>query len=153
MNAEFKIVPEAVQIAAPENKEAGLDILARVFARAYSLDADEILESLREREQLGSTGFGRGIAIPHARVSGLKRPMAACLRLGQPIDFGSADGRPVDLIFGLISPADAGAAHLQALAAISRLLRDEAMHERLSSAPSEEALRGLLTNIADRDAA
>ncbi|WP_114521209.1 PTS sugar transporter subunit IIA [Altererythrobacter sp. ZODW24] len=153
MSAEFKIIPEAVIAASPEDKPAILKALADVFARAYSRDATEVLESLQEREQLGSTGFGRGVAIPHARIEGLARPMAACLRLNQPVDFDAADGMPVDLVFGLISPAEGGTAHLHALAAISRLLRDEAMHEALTEAPDEEALRGLLTNISDRDAA
>ncbi len=153
MSAEFKIVPEAVMAASPADKPAILEALAKVFARAYSLEADEVLDSLREREQLGSTGFGRGVAIPHARIEGITRPVAACLRLAQPVDFDAADGMPVDLVFGLISPAEGGTAHLHALAAISRLLRDETMHEALSNAPNEEALRGLLTNISDRDAA
>ncbi len=152
MSAEFKIIPEAVLAASPEDKSAILDALAGVFARAYSLEAADVLESLQEREELGSTGFGRGVAIPHARIEGLKRPMAACLRLDQPVDFDAADGMPVDLVFGLISPAEGGTAHLRALAAISRLLRDEAMHEALTEAPDEDALRGLLTNISDRDA-
>ncbi len=153
MSAEFKIIPEAVMAASHDDKPAIFEALAAVFARAYSLEAADVLESLHEREQLGSTGFGRGVAIPHARVEGLTRPMAACLRLDQPVDFDAADGMPVDLVFGLISPAEGGTAHLHALAAISRLLRDEAMHEALTEAPDEEALRGLLTNISDRDAA
>ena len=153
MSAEFKIVPEAVIAASPADKPAILELLAGVFADAYSLEAAGVLESLQEREKLGSTGFGRGVVIPHARIEGLARPMAVCLRLDQPVDFDAADGMPVDLVFGLVSPAEGGTAHLHALAAISRLLRDEAMHEALTDAPDEEALRGLLINISDRDAA
>jgi PTS system nitrogen regulatory IIA component len=93
------------------------------------------------------------VAIPHARIAGLSRPVAALLKLRQPADFASADGLPVDLVFGLLSPEHSGATHLHALAAISRLVRDERVHEALSEAPDVEALYGLLTNAADRHAA
>ena len=97
--------------------------------------------------------LGRGVAIPHARIDGLERPVAAFFRLENPVEFAAADGMPVDCVFGLLSPSQAGATHLQALAAISRLMRDERMHERLVSAPGAEALYGLLVNVIDRDAA
>jgi nitrogen PTS system EIIA component len=109
--------------------------------------------SIRARENLGSTGFGRGVAIPHARIEGISRPIAAFLRLESPVAYDAADGMPVDLVFGLLSGEQAGAAHLHALAAISRMMRDEAMHAALSQAPSDEALYGLLSNVIDRDAA
>jgi PTS system nitrogen regulatory IIA component len=112
-----------------------------------------VLERVTEREALGSTGFGRGVAIPHARIPQLGRPVAAFLRLEAPVAFEAADGMPVDLIFGLLSPEHAGAAHLHALAAISRMMRNDAMHSALSQAPSDEALYGLLSNVIDRDAA
>jgi PTS system nitrogen regulatory IIA component len=75
------------------------------------------------------------------------------LRLSEPTEFAAADGMPVDLVFGLVSPENSGAAHLHALAAISRLVRDERIHEALSEAPDAEALYGLISNVADRDAA
>jgi PTS system nitrogen regulatory IIA component len=106
-----------------------------------------------EREQLGSTGFGRNVAIPHARIAGLTRPVAAVIRLDAPVEFEAADGMPVDLVFGLLSPDGAGATHLQALAAISRMMRDERMHAALIAAPGPEALYSLLSNVIDRDAA
>jgi PTS system nitrogen regulatory IIA component len=93
------------------------------------------------------------VAIPHARIEGLKRPVAALLKLEHAVDFAAADDLPVDLVFGLLSPADAGATHLHALAAISRLVRDETMHEALVEATDAEALYALLTNATDRDAA
>ena len=145
--------PESVAILDATDKQAVLDALSRTFARAWSLDAGEVLEQLEERERLGSTGFGRGVAIPHARMPGLQRPVAALLTLRQPIDFAAADGLPVDLVIGLISPENSGATHLHALAAISRMMRDERVHEALSEAPDEEALFSLLNNAADRDAA
>ncbi|MCB2084338.1 MAG: PTS sugar transporter subunit IIA, partial [Sphingomonadaceae bacterium] len=111
------------------------------------------LESLQERESLGSTGFGRGVAIPHARIDGVPRPVAVLMRLDNAVDFAAADGMPVDLVFGLLSPQNAGASHLHALAAISRLVRDEAMHQAMADASDPEALYALLTNVSDRDAA
>jgi PTS system nitrogen regulatory IIA component len=108
---------------------------------------------LQEREALGSTGFGRGVALPHARIDGLGRPVAALLKLAAPVDFGAADKMPVDLVIGLLSPINAGAAHLQSLAALSRMVRDDVMHRALSEAEDTETLYALLTNAADRDAA
>ena len=153
MDALYAMVPEAVSILPAEDKPAILSALAHVFARAYDLQADDVLDYVEEREKLGSTGFGRGVAIPHARFPGLQRPVAALLKLEQPADFAAADGLPVDLVFGLLSPADSGATHLHALAAISRMVRDEAMHDALATAPDAEALYALITNALDQDAA
>lgn len=153
MTALFTIDPEAVRIIRAESKQQILDALADCFAEVYGLDRVEVLERIEEREKLGSTGFGRGVAIPHARIGQLEKPVAAFLRLENPVDFAAADGMPVDCIFGLLSPEQAGAAHLQALAAISRLMRDEKMHAALLAAPDRDAVRGLLVNVLDRDAA
>src|SRR5690606_30510766 len=129
------------------------DRLATRFAGAYGVDRAEVLEGIQRRERLGSTGFGRGVAIPHAHAHGLKRPVAVFLRLPSPIDFDAADSIPVELVFGLLSPEMAGATHLQALAAISRTMRDERIREALVRAPDDEALYSLLCNVDDRDAA
>lgn len=153
MDAIYTLSPDAVAVVRADGKSDILHALATTFAAAYELDADTVFESLDEREKLGSTGFGRGVAIPHARIEGLKRPVAAMLKLEHAVDFAAADDMPVDLVFGLLSPADAGATHLHALAAISRLVRDETMHEALSDASDAEALYALLTNATDRDAA
>jgi PTS system nitrogen regulatory IIA component len=149
----FSMSPEAVAMGVAADKPAILAELSRLFAVGWGLEAAAVLEQLEERERLGSTGFGRGVAIPHARIIGINRPVAALLKLRQPVDFAAADGMPVDLVFGLLSPENSGATHLHALAAISRLVRDERMHEALSEAPDAEALYGLLTNATDRDAA
>ena len=133
------------------SKHGLLEALARLLAPP-GVDL-AVLEALSERESLGSTGFGRGVAIPHARLDGLSRPVAVFVRLEEPVDFDSADGMPVDCVFGLLSPEQAGAVHLQALAAISRLMRDDRMHQRLSSAPDADALYAVLVNVIDRDAA
>lgn len=153
MTALFTLSPEAVGTAAATSKKAILDHLSDRFAEVYGLDRDTVRAQIDEREQLGSTGFGRGVAIPHARIVGLNRPVAAFLRLDAPVDFDSADGVPVDLVFGLLSPEQAGAAHLHALAAISRMVRDERMHSSLVEASGPEVLYGLLCNVIDRDAA
>ena len=153
MSPLFSIKPEAVAIIDAADKHAILHKLSETFAASYGLDADLVLEHLEERERLGSTGFGRGVAIPHARISGVSRPVSVLLKLRQPADVAAADGLPVDLVFGLLSPENSGATHLHALAAISRLMRDERVHEALSDAPNKEALYGLLTNATDRDAA
>lgn len=153
MNVHFLITADAVALCDASSKDAILAALAARFAAAYGLDEAEVEEHLREREQLGSTGFGRGVAIPHARLGGLNRPVGVLLKLDHPVDFSSADGMPVELVFGLVSPESAGATHLHALAAISRLTRDETMHEALTGADNTEVLYGLITNAADRDAA
>jgi PTS system nitrogen regulatory IIA component len=153
MSPLFSIKPEAVAIVDAADKQAILEKLSETFATSYALDADQVLEYLEERERLGSTGFGRGVAIPHARMPGVARPVSVLLKLRHPADFAAADGLPVDLVFGLLSPENSGATHLHALAAISRLMRDERVHEALSDAPNKEALYGLLTNATDRDAA
>ena len=153
MSPLFSIKPEAVAVVDATDKQAILELLSETFAASYGLDADLVLEHLEERERLGSTGFGRGVAIPHARISGVSRPVSVLLKLRQPADFAAADGLPVDIVFGLLSPENSGATHLHALAAISRLMRDERVHEALSDAPNKEALYGLLTNATDRDAA
>ena len=153
MTALFAIDQQAVQMIGPESKAQIMTILADRFGAVYGLDPAHVLERLAEREALGSTGFGRGVAIPHARIGGLARPVAVFLRLQKPVDFAAADGTPVDCVFGLLSPDQAGAVHLQALAGISRLMRDDRMHARLLAAPDADALYGLLVNVIDRDAA
>ena len=153
MTALFTLLPEAVATVALDSKPAILEAVAARFAEVYHLDANAVLERMAEREALGSTGFGRGVAIPHARIADLNRPVATFLRLEAPVAFDAADAMPVDLVFGLLSPDHAGAVHLHALAAISRMMRNDSMHAALSHAPSDEALYGLLSNVIDRDAA
>ena len=153
MNVIFKLLPEAVWIDSPADKPAILGSLASRFAKVYALDRAAVLEGLEEREALGSTGFGRGVALPHARVDGLTRPVAALLKLTQPVEFGAADRMPVDIAIGLLSPINAGATHLHALAALSRMVRDVDMHRALAAASDTETLYALLTNASDRDAA
>ena len=153
MDGLYYLDPRAVAIATPEDKPAVLREVARLFASAYDLDGDAVLSALLEREEIGSTGFGRAVALPHARIPTISRPVAAVLRLARPVDFSAADDKDVVLAFGLLSPAQAGATHLHALASISRLLRDERMHAALCEATEADAIYALLSNVADRDAA
>jgi PTS system nitrogen regulatory IIA component len=153
MNVNFAVVPEAIRLARPETGGQILRQLADIFAEVYGLDGEAVLEGLEQREALGSTGFGRGVAIPHCRLDSVTHPTMAILKLEQPIDFKAADAIPVSLVFGLVSPENAGATHLHALAAISRLMRDEAMVNALGDAPDAEALFAVLTNQFLRDAA
>ena len=153
MKANFTLLPEATGTVQAGTKKVILGQLAGRFADVYGLDRELVIERLEQREALGSTGFGRGVAIPHARIPGLRQSVSAFLRLESPVDFNSSDGVPVNLVFGLLSPENSGPAHLHALAAISRILRDERMRELLVHATGPEALYGLLSNVSDRDAA
>jgi nitrogen PTS system EIIA component len=104
-----------------------------------------IFETLLERERLGTTGVGQGIAIPHGKLSGIDRIHGIFARLSDPIDFDSIDDQPVDLVFLLLAPEGAGADHLKALARVSRLLRNQTMCEKLRAATDKGAIYALLT--------
>ncbi|MHA6718509.1 PTS sugar transporter subunit IIA [Sphingomonas sp. RS6] len=148
------LVPEAVLAGvAAGNKKALFQQLGLAAAQVYGLDARDVTERLSARERLGSTGFGGGIAIPHARIDQLPCVQGLFLRLAQPIDFGAIDDSPVDLAFMLLSPSGGSAEHLKALASISRLLRDRAFAEKLRGAGSPDALYALLMGVEARDAA
>ena len=153
MNVNLALSPQAILFARIDTKPKVLARTAQLLADAYGLDGGEVLENLEAREALGSTGFGRGVAIPHCRSKDIRRPSLALIRLDAPIDFDAADARPVSLVCGLVSPENAGATHLHALAAISRLTRDETMMQMLADAPDTDAAYALLTNQFLRDAA
>jgi PTS system nitrogen regulatory IIA component len=104
-----------------------------------------VLEMLLQRESLGSTGIGKGVAIPHARLPGIDRIHCIFARLDEPINFDASDREPVDLVFLLLAPESAGADHLKALARISRLLREPATIEKLRSSKKRAALYSILT--------
>lgn len=118
--------------------------LARRAAALLGLDQQAILKALQAREELGSTGLGKGFALPHARLDGLKEFFALFVRLGRPIDFAAIDDQPVDLVILLLIPANAGSQHLATLAALSRPLRDETFVQRLRAAADAQALHALL---------
>jgi PTS system nitrogen regulatory IIA component len=138
--------PEAViaNLKAATKKQALQDIAARA-AKIVRRPERELFEALLERERLGTTGVGQGVAIPHAKFAGLERLYGVFARLEQPIDFEAIDDRPVDLIFALLAPEDAGAEHLKALARVSRLLRNQAVCTKLRATAEADALYALLT--------
>jgi PTS system nitrogen regulatory IIA component len=138
--------PEAVFPALKaSNKKQALQEIAAKAAGLTGLDCRKIFDTLLQRERLGSTGVGRGIAIPHGRVAALQRIMSVFARLEEPIDFDALDDEPVDLIFLLLAPEHAGADHLKALARISRLLREPLAIEKLRGAKDRATLYTVLT--------
>ena len=135
------------------NKKGLFQQLASASARLTGLPAKTIVASLTAREKIGSTGFGAGAAIPHGKIDGLPAVFGYFARLETPVDFQSIDGLPVDLVFLLLSPPDAGADHLKALARVSRVFRDPQMVAKLRGARSKDALFALLAGAEARDAA
>ncbi len=144
---------EAIRIdLAVNNKRQLVNQLAQIAGARLSFEPALIAASLGERERLGSTGFGGGVAIPHGKLTGLERVYALAVRLSTPIDYKAIDGGKVDLVFLLLSPPDTGAEHLKALAAISRLVRHAATVEKLRGARSRDALAAVLLGSDERDA-
>ena len=137
---------DAVRIALPAaTKKALFAQLGGIAAAAVGLDGESVAEGLAARERLGSTGFGGGVAIPHAKLPGLSAVAGVLVRLAQPIAFKAVDDRPVDIVFAMLSPTDAGADHLKALAQVSRRLRDASLVAKLRGAGSPDALFALWT--------
>jgi nitrogen PTS system EIIA component len=131
-------------------------ILQELAAKAAELSGQSertVLETLQQREKLGSTGVGGGVAIPHGKLPKLGKLFGLFARLERPVDFEALDGQPVDLVFLLLAPETAGADHLKALARISRLLRDKETCEKLRGSDSGDALYALLTETTTRSAA
>ena len=130
------------------SKKQALQELSAIAAAQTAQDERAILDTLLARERLGSTGVGRGVAIPHGKLAGLARISAVFARLREPIEFDAVDGRPVDLVCLLLAPESAGSDHLKALALVSRLLRDERVCARLRGADSAEALYAVLAGAS-----
>lgn len=135
------------------NKKSLFQQLAAAASRQTGLPAKQIAAALNERERLGSTGFGAGVAIPHGKIEGLPQVYGHFVRLTAPIDFQSVDNLPVDLVFLLLSPPDAGADHLKALARISRSFRDRQTLAKLRGARSKDAIFALLSGAETLNAA
>jgi PTS system nitrogen regulatory IIA component len=145
---------DAIKPALPAgNKRSLLSQLANLAAGRLGLPAGAILETISEREKLGSTGFGQGVAIPHGKVDGLSRIYCLFVRLAEPVRYKAIDSEPVDLVFLLLSPPEAGADHLKALAAISRVVRHGPTLEKMRGARSRDALAAVLMGADERDAA
>lgn len=149
-------------IVSPEALDTGLTVngkkqlfqkIATLAAQAYGLDPVVVGDALMDREKLGSTGFGGGVAIPHAKIPGLDHMCGLVVLLDPPVAFEAVDDAPVDVVFALLSPVDSGAEHLKTLARVSRYLRDESQVTRLRGAKSTAALHALLAGGEARDAA
>jgi PTS system nitrogen regulatory IIA component len=154
MGFQDLVVPEALSSSlSVSNKKQLFQKLGEMAAAAYGLDSGAVYDRLMERERLGSTGFGGGIAIPHAKIDGLDRVYGLVIRLDTPLPFDAVDEAPVDIIFSLLSPMDSGAEHLKTLARVSRYLRSSAQVARLRGAGSKEAIMALLNGDEARDAA
>lgn len=150
MEIEDLLSPRAViaQLRAGNKKQVLLEV-ARRAATATGVPERRIYNVLSERERLASTGLGRGLAIPHGKLPEIDRLCGVFARLERPIPFDALDNRPVDLVFALLAPADAGAEHLRALARVSRLLRDDAIRQKLRGADNPDALYALLTDRSE----
>lgn len=148
------IAVEAIDAGMPvPNKKGLFQQLAVAASRMTGIESKTIAASIGEREKLGSTGFGGGTAIPHGKIEGLERVVGYFARLTTPIDYQAIDGMPVDLVFLLLSPPDAGADHLKALASVSRMLRDRQVVAKLRGARSKDAIFALLSGVEARNAA
>ena len=134
-------------------KPQALSVIAEIAARNFGLKAPQVFDALMEREALGSTGVGNGVAVPHARLAGLTTMRGVFVRLDQPTPFGALDDQPVDLLFALFAPLDCGAAHLRALASVSRLLRQADLRQQLRRANGVDAIHALLVREAKPNAA
>jgi PTS system nitrogen regulatory IIA component len=148
------ISPEAVipSLRAKTKKQLLQELAARA-ARLTGLQERYVFDTLLQRERLGSTGLGEGIAIPHGKFAGLKRIVGIFARLAEPVEFDAVDGEPVDIVFLLLAPEGAGADHLKALARISRLLREGHAVDKLRASKDASALYAVLTAEATPHAA
>ncbi|HUO89946.1 MAG TPA: PTS IIA-like nitrogen regulatory protein PtsN [Rhizomicrobium sp.] len=154
MNIPDLLQPAAVMVSlkAQSKKQLLQEIAARA-AQVTGLNERKVFETLMEREKLGTTGVGQGIAIPHGRLADVKHIVGVFARLEAPIDYDSVDNQPVDLVFMLLAPEGAGADHLKALARVSRLLRNQQATEKLRAAKSAEAIYAILTDTTGNSGA
>lgn len=140
------IAPGAVRVvgALTSKKRLFQELGEMVFA-SYGLSAATAIDGLQERESLGPTGVGHGIALPHARLEDLDRIVGVFIRLEKPLDYDSVDRQPVDLVFALFAPKDSGVDHLKALALVSRTMRDQAVVSKLRANADPSKLYAILT--------
>ncbi|WP_293574073.1 PTS sugar transporter subunit IIA [Phaeobacter sp.] len=146
--------PEAVRVfGAASSKKRLFQEIADVAQQSYGLDAQSTVEALLDRESLGPTGVGHGVALPHARLDGLEQVVGVFLVLDTPLEFGAVDRQPIDLTFALFAPEDAGVEHLKALALVSRTLRDQNFCTKLRANPDPATLHTILTESQSVQAA
>ena len=140
------LVPAAVRVVGQyTSKKRLFQELGEIAAQAYGMQAAVAIDGLQERESLGPTGVGHGIALPHARLEEISGIVGVFVRLEKPLDYDSVDRQPVDLIFGLFAPKDSGVEHLKALALVSRTMRDAAVCTKLRANTDPAALHAVLT--------
>jgi len=148
------LLPAAVKAAGKATSKKRLfQDLGEIVASVYGLPLDETVDALLERENLGPTGVGHGVALPHTRCDGLDHVVGAFVRLEKPLEFGSADRKPVDLVFALFAPEDVGVDHLKALALVSRTMRDPTVCAKLRANFDASALHAILTETRGTQAA
>lgn len=133
-----------VLVVEPGNRDQVLDAAARLLGGGSPEWTPAIAAGLRQREAVGSTGIGRGVAIPHCRSEASAAPRAAFLRLAHPVDFGARDGQPVDLVFAMVSPGERAQDHLDTLSELAGAFADAGFRDAVRAAPDITALRGLL---------
>ncbi len=154
MDISELVSPSTVAVrAGVTTKRQLMNLLAELAAPSLGASEKVLFDGLMEREALGSTGLAGGAAVPHARSTEIRKVAGVFVKLEQPLEFEALDDRPVDLVFALFAPADAGAEHLRALAAVSRLLRRAEVREQLRRARTPEALYALLAHRSEAEAA
>lgn len=135
------------------DKRQLFEVLAKKAAERTGISVSEIVDALEAREDLGSTGLGNGIAIPHGKLKGIGGVIAVFARLDEPIEFDAVDDQPVDLVMLLLAPVGAGADHLKALSRVARLLRTESVVDELRTSNDIARMRDVLTVPAESDCA
>ncbi|ABD53140.1 PTS sugar transporter subunit IIA [Jannaschia sp. CCS1] len=146
MDLSTLLTPQSVKVVSDvSSKKRLIQSISEIAETLVNIPAARIFEALQERESLGPTSVGHGIALPHARLSEINRVTGAFIRLERAIDFGAADRQPVDLVFILLAPLDSGVDHLKALALVSRTLRDPALCTKLRANSDASTLYTLLT--------
>ena len=146
--------PEAVKVLANvTSKKRLFQDLGEIAEQCYGLEQVQTVDALQERESLGPTGVGHGVALPHARLHGLDKVVGVFLRLEKPLEFDAVDRQPVDLVFALFAPKDSGVDHLKALALVSRTMRSADICAKLRANSDTATLHALLTEAAGAQAA
>ncbi|MGH1330152.1 MAG: PTS sugar transporter subunit IIA [Paracoccaceae bacterium] len=148
------LLPSAVKVVGKvTSKKRLFQDLGEIAAQTYGLNLNDAIDALQERENLGPTGVGHGVALPHARIRGIDHVVGAFLRLDDPMDFDAVDRQPVDLIFALFAPEDSGVEHLKALALVSRTMRDGGICAKLRANGEAATLHAVLTEAPSIQAA
>lgn len=146
--------PEAVKsVSTASSKKVLLHAIAELAGDCYNLPVEQVVQALQEREKLGPTAVGNGVALPHARIAGLQKVCGVFIRVEKPIDFDASDRKPVDLFFCLFAPENAGVEHLKALALASRTLREASVCEKLRANHKAETLYTILAETRGKEAA